>query len=277
MPRTKFKNLGSGGPFFAEYRLESWDDFLDIVTDSTYMNWAFRGQRNDAPLHTSIARYFQNFGIHREAWPGQEERVLRIFKRKAHVFLKSAPAPEDDFQWLALMQHHGAPTRLLDFSWSPYVAAFFALERATGDSAIWAINPRRVETSKPKKVGKMDPRIPGNFAKFFLSGNMPFIWLGEPDTMNQRLIAQSGTFALPGVLDRPLEEILSEGQQAGDVMAKFILPSRKIREVGMRELYRMNLTWATLFPDLDGLARSMGYELEYHWEYNPRTLEPLDK
>jgi hypothetical protein len=41
----------------------------------------------------------------------------------------------------------------------------------------------------------------------------------------------------------------------------------------MRELYRMNITYATLFPDLEGLARSMGYELEFHWAYNPRTLE----
>ena len=41
----------------------------------------------------------------------------------------------------------------------------------------------------------------------------------------------------------------------------------------MRELYRMNITWATLFPDLDGLARSLRYELEFHWAYNPRTME----
>jgi hypothetical protein len=277
MARKKFRKLREDGALSAEYRLESWDDFLSMVTDSLYVNWAFRGQRNDASLHTSIARYFHNFGIHRDAWPDQEERILRIFKRKAHVFLKSPPAPDDDFQWLALMQHHGAPTRLLDFSWSPYVAAFFALERATADSAVWALNPKRVETSKPKKIGEMDPRIPGNFARYFLAGETPFIWLGEPDTMNQRLIAQSGTFALPGILDRPVEEILSAGQEPGEVMAKFILPSRKIRDIGMRELYRMNITWATLFPDLDGLARSMGYELEYHWEYNPRTLEPLEK
>jgi hypothetical protein len=41
----------------------------------------------------------------------------------------------------------------------------------------------------------------------------------------------------------------------------------------MRELYRMNITYATLFPDLDGLAKSLAYELEFHWAYNPRTME----
>jgi len=44
------------------------------------------------------------------------------------------------------MQHHGAPTRLLDFSWSPYVAAFFALEAATRDSAVWAVNSGNLQS-----------------------------------------------------------------------------------------------------------------------------------
>ena len=39
------------------------------------------------------------------------------------------------------MQHHGAPTRLIDFTWSPYVAAFFALERTLADGVVWAMNP----------------------------------------------------------------------------------------------------------------------------------------
>jgi hypothetical protein len=89
--------------------------------------------------------------------------------------------------------------------------------------------------------------------------------------MNQRLIAQSGTFAVPGVLDIPIEEIVNDADQE-NIMAKFIMTHR-VREVGMRELYRMNITYATLFPDLDGMAKSMGYELEFHWGYNPRTME----
>jgi hypothetical protein len=94
--------------------------------------------------------------------------------------------------------------------------------------------------------------------------------MGEPHTMNQRLIAQSGTFAVPGAIDVPVEEIF--GSDAENVLTKIILKNA-VRETGMRELYRMNITFATLFPDLDGLAKSMGYELEFHWGYNPRTME----
>ena len=201
----------------------------------------------------------------------QEERILRIFKRKAHQFLDKPPDAADDFQWMALMQHHGAPTRLIDFTWSPYVAAFFALERTLADGVVWAMNPARIDSSRSKKPERMDPREKGHFARYFLKGNHRFIWMGEPHTMNRRLIAQSGTFAVPGVLDIPIEDILRDADPE-NILAKIVL-TNPVREVGMRELYRMNITYGTLFPDLDGLAKSMGYELEFHWAYNPRTME----
>jgi hypothetical protein len=269
---------------YKQYRLESWDEFLKIITGSPYSNWAFRGHRKEAwPLASALSRYFKIFRIDRRAWPQQEGRILRVFKRKAHQFLAQPPDAADDFQWLALMQHHGAPTRLLDFTWSPYVAAFFALDRATTDAAVWALNPANISaggirrSNKSRRAGittrGMDPRRKGNFARYFLKGDREFIWLGEPDAMNRRLIAQSGTFALPGVLDKPMEQIVHQYPDPKGMMAKFILPAAKIRETGLRELYRMNITHATLFPDLDGLARSLGYELEFHWAFNPRTME----
>ncbi|MEI9974707.1 MAG: FRG domain-containing protein [Ignavibacteriota bacterium] len=254
------------------FRLESWESFLALVTKPPYSNWAFRGERDERwPLYSSLSRYLMNFGVSREAWPSQEGRILRVFKRKAHQFLSSPPDTEDDFQWMALMQHHGAPTRLIDFTWSPYVAAFFALERTLADGVVWAMNPARVDSSRNVKRIKVDPRIHGNFSRYFLEGKRHMIWMGEPHTMNRRLIAQSGTFAVPGVLDVPVEQILSDRDQE-NILAKIVL-ANSVREVGMRELYRMNITWATLFPDLDGLARSMRYELEFHWGYNPRTME----
>jgi hypothetical protein len=257
---------------FRVFQLDSWDAFLKLITQPPYSHWAFRGEKDERlPLYSSLSRYLQNFGVALKAWPAQEERILRIFKRKAHQFLPMPPAWDDDFQWLALMQHHGAPTRLIDFTWSPYVAAFFALERTLSDGVVWAMNPARIDSTRADKPVRMDPRIKGNFRRHFLKGNRHFIWMGEPGTMNRRLIAQSGTFAVPGAIDVPLEEILS-GSDAENVLAKFILKN-SVRETGMRELYRMNITYATLFPDLDGLAKSMGYELEFHWGYDPRTMK----
>jgi hypothetical protein len=252
--------------------VDSWDAFLAHITRPPYSNWAFRGERDERwPLNSSLSRYLQNFHVARAAWAEQELRILRVFKRKAHQFLEKPPALEDDFQWLALMQHHGAPTRLLDFTWSPYVAAFFAMAHALEDSVVWAMNPARVNSSRTPEPRRMDPRVAGNFAKYFLEGNRRFVWMGEPHTMNQRLIAQSGTFAVPGVLDVPIEEVLS-ARDPENILAKFVL-AQSMRETAMRELYRMNITYATLFPDLDGLAKSLGYELEFHWAFNPRTME----
>jgi hypothetical protein len=254
------------------FRLQSWETFLKLVTQPPYSNWAFRGERDERwPLYSSLSRYLRNFGVAREAWAEQEARILRIFKRKAHMFVEKPPDIDDDFQWAALMQHHGAPTRLLDFTWSPYVAAFFALERTLADGVVWAMNPARIDSGRAPKPVRMDPRVKGNFTRYFVPGTHRFIWMGEPHTMNRRLIAQSGTFAVPGVLDVPVEDILRAADPE-NILAKIVLPN-PVREVGMRELYRMNITWATLFPDLDGLARSMRYELEFHWAYNPRTME----
>lgn len=253
--------------------LQSWDEYLSIIGESPYHNWAFRGQRDaSAPLFSLLSRYLQTFRVDPRAWPEQEERILRIFKRKAVHFLDHVPDRDDDFQWLALMQDHGAPTRLLDFSWSPYVAAFFALHNTTREGVIWACNPFEIEKAKQGDLAK-----PGSFKKYFLSGRNSFVWLGEPYAMNRRLIAQSGTFVAPGVLDKSIEEILKEYSRPKQTLIKFILPADKIRDKGMRELYRMNITQSTLFPDLDGLARSLAYELEFHWAYDTRTMRPLKK
>src|SRR5437773_2344516 len=145
--------------------LNSWDEYLSIISDSPYQSWAFRGQRDaSAPLFSVLSRYFIAFGVNPRAWRQQEERILRIFKRKAIHFLDIVPDRDDDFEWLALMQDHGAPTRLLDFTWSPYVAAFFALHNTTKEGVIWACNPVEIEKTKTIHLSK-----PGSFRKYILS------------------------------------------------------------------------------------------------------------
>src|ERR1035437_9555816 len=183
------------GRSYRVFRLESWEAFLGLIVNPPYSNWAFRGERDERwPLYSSLSRYFQNFGVARAAWPEQEGRILRIFKRKAHQFLEKPPDPDDDFQWLALMQHHGAPTRLIDFTWSPYVAAFFALERTLNDGVAWAMNPGAINSSRADKPRRMDPPNKGNFGRYYPERQARLLQMGEPHAMNRRLIAQSGTF-----------------------------------------------------------------------------------
>jgi hypothetical protein len=253
---------------------------------SEYSNWAYRGQSDAAlPLETSLTRYLTKYHVSPKVWAAQEQRILRIFKRKAHNYLEHIPDPTDDLQWLALMEHHGSPTRLIDFTWSPYVAAFFALNNAVEESAVFGLNPqmllrpqwirmgRRRERIDPQAV---DPRRPGNVERHFFKGQTAFLWLGEPDVMNKRLIAQSGTFAMPSAIDQPITEILRRYENTAHSLVKFVL-SAEVREEGLRELYRMNITYATLFPDLDGLSRSLAYELEFHWAFEPHTMRSLER
>src|SRR5262245_46539855 len=174
----------------------SWDALAERLAGPNYEGWAFRGHADARwSLMSTLDRYLDAY-IEKRYWVAQEERIKRIFRRKAHLFLSHIPEPGDTFQWLALMQHHGAPTRLLDFTWSPYVAAFFALERSTTEAAIWAINPQRLVN------------ITARLDEFTEGKRRGPIGLGEPFVMNGRLIAQSGTFIVMKELGTPIEEIV---------------------------------------------------------------------
>ena len=69
---------------------------------------------------------------------------------------------------------------------------------------------------------------------------------------------------MPGVLDKPLDQIIANYDTSEGFLQKVVL-CQSMRSEAMQELYRMNITHSTLFPDLDGLARSMAYELEMSW------------
>jgi hypothetical protein len=211
---------------------------------------------------------------------------LSLFKRKAHLFLDHIPDETDYFQWLGLMQHHGAPTRLIDFTWSPEVAAFFALESAAPHSkcAVWAVavpklwNASFRFSDRELKAGALSLRQPENYERYYLSNDVPFVSTDDPVIMNQRIIAQSGTFVVLGVLSEPVERIISDlgGARADEWIKEFVFDVDLVRPKAIAALYRMNVSNATLFPGLDGMARSLAYELEQHWAYNPRTFEAVN-
>jgi hypothetical protein len=117
--------------------------------------WVFRG-------HTSKSYRLQP-SIEREyplEWPEVEDRALREFQSKArmHMGAASLPNSDDKLGWLAIMQHYGAPTRLLDFTYSPYIALYFALRNHRANervshAEVWGIDAaalrrRAAETSR---------------------------------------------------------------------------------------------------------------------------------
>jgi hypothetical protein len=231
-------------------RLARWSEFVEHA--DAMEGWAFRGHVSAQwPLVPSLTRRLLQFSPEPRLWPLREARAMRVFRRKAHIYLQDRTALEDDLRCLALMQHHGAATRLLDFTKSPFVAAFFALESATRDVAVFALNTpelwHRLPDFDPSLTrAQIDPRVAGNFERYFASNKLPLLWFGEPSEMDSRLVAQSGLFVVP----------------------------LSMRDEAMRALYRMNVTYATLFPDLDGLARSVSYELEAIWE---RLVEDYER
>jgi hypothetical protein len=140
---------------------------------------------------------------------------------------------------------------------------------------VWAVFPpglgKRVRTTRASQKDGPDelgPWVLGNYEKNFLPNDKSIVFIGEPRRMNQRLVAQSGTFLIPGKLDVPAEEILPP-----KCVRKFILDTTALREEAMHDLYNMNIHNATLFPGFDGMARSLAYELEFHWAFNPKTMQ----
>ncbi|UOD50146.1 FRG domain-containing protein [Orrella daihaiensis] len=251
-------------------QISSWSQFLHEIIK--FDQWAFRGQPfANMPLYSSLARRLRQLNEPQDGWALREQRTIRVFKRKAHVHIHDPSALENTFRCMAIMQHHGAATRLLDFTKSPFVAAFFALESATGDAVVYALNTpalwRRNPLFDPSLTrAAINPRSEENLEKYFLSNEFPVIWFGEPNEMDHRLIAQSGLFVVPGQIHLPIDKLLDQYATDDEPLLVQLILSKQMRREAMRELYRMNVTHASLRPDLDGLASSMNQELEIVWQ-----------
>lgn len=118
-------------------------DFLSSVDGKVNKGWMFRGQKSDLwPLVSKFERACERLNVTRAERQRIEDNMIREFRRRLHQYTTHIPLANSYLECLALMQHHGAPTRLLDFTYSPHVAAYFAFEYAEPRSsvAIWALN-----------------------------------------------------------------------------------------------------------------------------------------
>lgn len=269
--------------------------------------WIFRGQADATwSLQPSLERFAAEL---RDLPSAVESYIDAEFRRHAHHFASDTPGTQDMLGWLALMRHHGAPSRLLDFTKSPYVGAFFATVDAARDksAAIWAVDgfaiKRRAGALLSKESMSVVIRQHGekclNNPSYSISDPTVFSEvvgggpLGstmgvparvvipvEPLRTNERVLLQQSVFLCPVSLYATFEHALKnvvryakEDPASSDILYKISI-SPNARPNTLRELHRMNINYATLLPGLEGLARSLATVCEIRATSVPAASRP---
>jgi hypothetical protein len=251
--------------------------------DTGAPRFVFRGARDGGQvLRATLERCAE-----RVQWQGPrqalEDGLLHEFQRRAHHYVADLPPRDATLEWLALMRHHGAPTRLLDWTYSFWVALFFALEESraagTGTAAVWALDRWQIHcchlallspeelTLRRQDTHTSDAR---NFARFYRQ-ERHLIFFENPFRLNERLALQQGLFALHANVEGTFEDDLLNMYEEARARRPALLPSppeapllyrveipHALVGSAIRELHRMNISRATLFPGLDGFAQSLG-------------------
>lgn len=240
--------------------IKSWSHFDKQVDSLNHRQWLFRGQADATwGLETSLFRLFNDLqhvlaSTHDALDKDEYEKCLvERFQANAHRFLSWLPESDNVLEWLAIMQHYGAPSRLLDLTQSPHIATYFALEALTCDCAVFAINHKRLEELDDSvlEVDNYRTRILEGLTNTFLR---PY----EPRMTNDRLAAQQGVFLVPSNNSKSVDWMLGEYGSGGKQCIKFVIPAI-LRKEGLQRLRRMNISAGTLFPGIDGFCRSLRF------------------
>lgn len=216
--------------------MTSLAEFIDSLESSGIGHgWIFRGQEKSGwPLLPGIDRVRSDG---RTAHRILESAMLHEFQLRAKPYLTTTP--EGVLEWLAIAQHHGMPTRLLDWTWNPSVALFFSTA-GPGDGVVWCHRPARL-----------------------LSGVESAAWTFEnarivvydPPHISPRIVAQRGLFTA----HPPCIQALDWRTAWDEPLVAITIPETA-KDHLRTSVIRMGTDSAALFPDLAGLATYMGHE-----------------
>ncbi|HWH07675.1 MAG TPA: FRG domain-containing protein [Candidatus Thermoplasmatota archaeon] len=214
-------------------------------------------------LETALDRLGVEAGGRPHSFAQFERALLDSFARAARGFLRHEP--KNTWEYLALGQHFGLPTRLLDWTFSPLVALYFAVEPPSErDRAVWTLDWEAMHRHFGLKAAPYDAasledefgRELGNVFEIPARGRPPsFACLFMPPAVDDRIVAQAGVFTVATETSLSLDAFLAAAE-ASIVLRKVVIPSDAAP--GMRaELDTLGFTASRLFPGLDGLARSV--------------------
>jgi len=234
---------------------ELTNEVLALLT-KTGLKWWFRGH--------ALASWTLLPRVRRDHTLDQERYLTNEFRPRAAMRYSRPPHGDDYAGWLALMQHYGLPTRLLDWSRSPLIAAYFAMESSQrhssglplGDACIWAVAPSQLNRS----MG-LEPLLYPLSAERLVSCLKPAI-KGPPDThelvvaavpseTDLRMVMQQGAFTIH-TSDRPMTDI----DGAEEFLRQFIIPADAQPHMVL-ELEVLGIRLGDLFPDLTNLAAEL--------------------
>ncbi|HWH55025.1 MAG TPA: FRG domain-containing protein [Gaiellaceae bacterium] len=249
-----------------EVRVASWTELQEQLFEEAWRedlarhrsNFAFRGRADAAEgLETSLIRL------------GGDARTLEGYLvRNFRKYAQDRDLPSDSvWDWLALGQHHGLPTRLLDWTYSPYVALHFTTanhERFHRDGVVWTIDYVRAREVLPDALRDvleheganvftpelLERAAPGLRELDELASEACCLFL-EPPSLDARIVNQYALFSLLTDPTVPLDDWLERHPELG---RKLVIPAELKWEI-RDKLDQANITERVLFPGLDGLTR----------------------
>jgi hypothetical protein len=255
----------------------SWSQLTDLLFEGAWDEplkrfrspFAFRGLSDaDYSLQTSLTRLGG-------AYEKVEGHLIRNFIKYARRNVESA---DSIWHWLAIAQHHGLPTRLLDWTFSPYVALHFAtanVDRFNADGVIWCVNYVVTNQLIPDVLRKLLAEEEGflvftaemlaqaspSLRHFDSLSPHPFVIFMEPPSLDDRIANQAALFSIMSSPTAALDRWLIEHPEA---FRRIIIPTGLKWEV-RDKLDQINITERVLFPGLDGLSQTL------RRYYSPRT------
>ena len=209
-----------------EIEITSFVEFHHIIEKYDARAVVYRGVKSaNFPLIPKIGRIVPPAFM--QSKEKNEKEILRLFKEKAFPYLDFTPA--SDWDWLAIGQQYGLPTRLLDWTANPLVACFFAVEEKTEDNSVIYVYHNESYISVEKYP---DPFRYNEVGKFI------------PTHLIPRITTQGGLFTIHPDPYKTFES---------NDMERIIIPNR-IRSAFKKTLNKYGVDRFALFPSLDGLA-----------------------